>query len=66
MKRETYLSLARVIIVSTYRGYTNLPCLLSSVGVFIFIKQIGQKIKHEKTISFNEWLSGYTFPVSLH
>lgn len=48
MKRETYLSLARVIIVSTYRGYTNLPCLLSSVGVFIFIKQIGQKIKHEK------------------
>lgn len=52
-------------IDSTFRGYTNLPCLLSSVGVFVLIKQIGQRIKSEKTIKVIEWLSGYTFPIYL-
>lgn len=52
-------------IDSTFRGYTNLPCLLASVGVFVFIKEVGQRIRSEKVIQFLEWLSGYTFPIYL-
>lgn len=62
----TYLySIEAGVIDSTFRGYTNLPCLLSSVGVFVFIKQLGQKIKSAKLIHVMEWLSGYTFPIYL-
>jgi len=62
----TYLSSIEMgTIDSTFRGYTNLPCLLSSVGVFVFIKQIGQRISSEKAIRIIEWLSGYTFSIYL-
>jgi len=52
-------------IDSTFRGYTNLPCLLSSVGVFVLIKEIGQKIKSEKISGIIEKVSSYTFPIYL-
>lgn len=52
-------------ITATFQGYTNLPCFLSSIGVFVFIKQIGAKIKNQKMIDIIEWLSSYTFPVYL-
>lgn len=52
-------------IVDTFRGYTNLPCFLSAVGVFVFIKQIGSRIKNENVIKLIEWLSSYSFPVYL-
>lgn len=62
----TYLySIEAGAIDSTFRGYTNLPCLLCSVGVFIFMKQMGQQIKNEKVIKAVEGLSGYTFPIYL-
>lgn len=62
----TYLySMEAGAIDSTFRGYTNLPCFLASVGVFVFIKQIGQKITNERVASAIEWFSGYTFPVYL-
>lgn len=62
----TYLySIEAGAIDSTFRGYTNFPCLLASVGIFVFIKQVGQQIKSEKVIKVVEWLSGYTFPVYL-
>lgn len=62
----TYLySISAGEINSTFRGYTNLPCLLASVGVFVLIKEIGQRIRNEKAIQFLEWLSGYTFPIYL-
>lgn len=48
-------------IVEKYRGYTNLPCLLYSVGVFVLIKQIGSQIKNKSFISLTERLSKYTF-----
>lgn len=34
-----FLSLAAGKIVSTYKGYFNIPCVLYSLGVFVFIKQ---------------------------
>ena len=49
----------------TFRGYTNLPCLLTSVGIFVLIKEIGQKINNESMIKAIEWLSEYSFPVYL-
>ncbi len=52
-------------IVQTYKGYTNVPCALYSIGLFILIKQLGQKITNEKVIRFFEFLSNYTFPVYL-
>lgn len=52
-------------IMYTFRGYTNLPGLLAAVGVFVFLKQIGQSIKSEKIIRGIEILSGYTFPIYL-
>ena len=62
----TYLYSVRAgEIDSTFRGYTNFPCLLASIGVFVLIKQLGQKIKNEKWINWIEWLSGYTFPIYL-
>jgi len=62
----TYLySIEAGAIDSTFRGYTNLPCVLASVGVFVFIKQIGQKITHEKLVRTVEKLSSYTFPIYL-
>ena len=52
-------------IVSFYKGYYNLPCLLYSTGIFLLIKQIGMKIKGEKTIKVFTYLQGYTFPIYL-
>lgn len=52
-------------LIETFRKYTNLPCLMASVGVFILIKEIGNKINNEKAIHLIEWLSGYTFPIYL-
>lgn len=60
-----FYSIEAGAIDSTFRGYTNLPCLLASVGVFVLIKQLGQRITNEKLIGILEWLSGYTFPIYL-
>lgn len=48
-----------------FRGYYNLPCLLYSTGVFLFIKQTASKITNEKVVRFFAWLQGYTFPIYL-
>ena len=45
-------------IVSTYKGYTNIPCIAYSVAIFVFFKQICDKLKFKKVFSF---LSQYTF-----
>ena len=51
-------------VISTYKGYGNLPSVLYSVGVFVFIKYGVEKFmkKENKVISF---LSGYTYAVYL-
>lgn len=52
-------------IVSFYKGYYNLPCVLYSTGIFLFIKQAAMRIKNGKTIKVFTYLQGYTFPVYL-
>lgn len=62
----TYVvSMKNLMLNGNFKGYTVLPTLLSSVGVFILLKQIGQMIKNKKAISVIEWLSNYSFSVYL-
>lgn len=61
------LSMAEGQIVSTYKGYTNVPCTLYSVSVFLALKQAwGGKMA--KKCWANRWicfLKDYTFPLYL-
>ena len=52
-------------MVSIYKEYKNVPCMLSAIGVYVFIKQIGMHLKNERIIRFIEWLSGYSFSIYL-
>lgn len=38
------LSMEEGNVVQTYKGYLNLPCILYSVGIFLFFKEHGKKI----------------------
>lgn len=61
-----YLSVHKGEIVNTFKGYNNLPCLLFSVAVFVFLKYNTEKILRwkllEKAINL---ISGYTFSIYL-
>lgn len=59
------LSMEAGQIITTYKGYTNVPCVLYSLAVFIFIKEIGQKIKNQKIWDFINWAGKYTFAIYL-
>ena len=60
-----YSSIEAGYIVDVYRGYTNLPCFMSTIGVFVLIKQIGVHINNKKVIDIIDRISGYTFSVYL-
>ena len=51
--------------IMLYKGYYNLPCVLYSTGIFLFVKQAAVKIKNKKAIKVFLYLQGYTFPVYL-
>ena len=52
-------------VVSFYKGYYNLPCVLYSIGIYLFIKQISMRLKSPKAIKAFSYLQGYTFPIYL-
>lgn len=53
-------------IVETYRGYVNLPCVLYSLGVFVFIKYDLVKLMRFGWISrIVNFLNPYTFGIYL-
>ena len=52
-------------IINTYKGYNNLPCVIYSVGVFVFIKNISEKITSDLFWKVINYLSKYTFCVYL-
>ena len=61
------LSVAAGSIVSVYKGYNNVPCMLYSVAVFLLLKQIwggklGQMLPTKRLIRF---LRNYTFSLYL-
>ena len=61
-----YLSIDANKIVQTYKGYNNLPCVLYSLGVFVFIKYDLIKIMNYNTIKkIVYFLNPYTFGIYL-
>ena len=52
-------------IVDTYKGYNNLPCVLHSIAVFVFLKEIGRKIMKTKAGKWVQMMGDYAFPAFL-
>jgi len=59
------LSYEAGVIIQTWKGYANIPCVLYSVAIFVLIKQIAENIKNEKVISAISCMSKYTFAIYL-
>lgn len=61
-----YFSMNAGEIVQTFKGYTNVPCLLYSVAIFVFVKKVGRLLMTRKRINIivNK-LSEYTFSIYL-
>jgi surface polysaccharide O-acyltransferase-like enzyme len=56
------LSYESNMIVDTFKGYVNVPCILYSVGIFVFVKEICKKTK--KILVLNK-IVDYTFGIYL-
>ncbi|MBR6402632.1 MAG: acyltransferase [Eubacterium sp.] len=53
-------------VLRDYKGYTNLPCIIYSVGVFVFIKKrVSRIMNNEKIRILINKMSGYTFGLYL-
>ena len=53
-------------IVQTYKGYNNVPAVLYSIAVFVFIKQLSQRINEQgRLYGLICRFAGYTFAVYL-
>ena len=59
------LSIANGQIIKTYKGYYNVPCILYSLALFIFFKQIGPTIMQGKLGKVIQTVGEYTFPIYL-
>lgn len=53
------------MIVQTFKGYANIPCALYSIAIFVFLKEIGSRIRSERILTWIEALSQYTFAIYL-
>lgn len=58
------LSIKAGEIIQTYKGYLNVPCILYSVAVFVFIKVHSDEVM-AKVGGVVRWLKDYTFAVFL-
>lgn len=60
------LSMRNGMIIETYKGYLNVPCIMYSLGVFLFFKKYGNKIMKFAVINkLISRISKYTFAVFL-
>jgi len=60
------LSVAAGSIQSLYKGYYNLPCVLYTFGVFIFLKEMAGRVERINWLRRGIDVMGkYTFPVYL-
>ena len=60
-----YLSNKASMIVGTFKDYINVPSVLYAVGVFVFFKDVGNKIMKTKFSKLINMLSKYTFGIYL-
>lgn len=59
------LSMRAGEIIETYKGYLNVPCILYSVGIFVFSKEFAAHINSKQVLRGLHWLKQYTFSVYL-
>lgn len=60
------LSMAAGTVVTTYKGYLNVPCILYSVAIFIFIKNVWNHLSNKRmVVKVVNYLSEYTFSLYL-
>lgn len=53
-------------IMDTYKGYTNPPCLFYSLAIFVFFRQVGNRLMTCRPVkACVTFLQHYTFPVYL-
>ena len=62
-----YLSIKAGKIVSLYKGYQNIPCILYSIGIFVLLKDYGTYMMRNNRFvkKIIEFLSGYTLSIYL-
>lgn len=60
-----YLSEKHGIIHDFFKGYLKLPCVLYSVGVYVFVKYGVTGSASAKLQKFVSWFQGYTFGIYL-
>lgn len=60
-----YLSFQANEIANTFKGYTNLPCVLYSTAIFVFIKNHMSIIKNNVTDFVVKSINDYTFGIYL-
>ncbi|WP_304747869.1 acyltransferase [Dubosiella newyorkensis] len=61
-----YESIKINAINEIFKGYLNLPCILYSLSMFCFLREIFPKIKNNKMVYlFIKWLRPYTFSIFL-
>ncbi|MBQ9609880.1 MAG: acyltransferase [Lachnospiraceae bacterium] len=59
------LSIEAGTIIRTFKGYNNVPCIMYSIGIFVLIKIIAEKISSEHFWKIINFLGKYTFSVYL-
>lgn len=59
------LSIEAGTIVQTYKGYTNVPSIVFSFAVFVFLREVGTWIMSTGLKRFFDIVAGYSFPVYL-
>jgi len=52
-------------VIETYKGYNNVPCVLYSLGIFVFFRNYGNKIMNGLVGNIIKKISGYTFGIYL-
>lgn len=60
-----YLSFKANSIITTYKGYCNVPCILYSIAIFTFVKNRLYIIKNNITAKIINILKKYTFSLYL-
>ncbi len=60
-----FLSMEAGKVIKTFKGYNNVPCILYSLGIFLFIKDNAQVLRASFIWSSIERLKGYAFAIYL-
>lgn len=60
-----FLSIETGKIIGTYKGYNNVPCILYSLGAFLFVKENVRRLNTESIGGGLNRLKDYTFAIYL-